>query len=142
MTLHFETLHILMFCFCFCQHIVPGACFLCNECPDSTRSGDSGGQGTDCTGRPRSEGSAACVETTGYALLALLEGGDTQHTVCLAQWLVRIRSGNGGFWSSQVCKYLHLSVPLNSLIGCFASLVAGHCGCPPSSGKVCREYLH
>ena len=111
-----------MFCFYFCQHTVPGACFLCNECPDNTRSGDSGDQGTDCTGRSQSEGSAACVETTGYALLALLEGGDTQNTVCLAQWLVRIRSGNGGFWSSQVCQYLHLSVPLDSLIGCFASL--------------------
>ena len=119
--------------------IVSGACFLCNECPGNTHSGD---QGTDCTGRPRSEGSAACVETTGYALLAILEGGDTQNTVCLAQWLVRIRSGNGGFWSSQVCIQSSFCNTVLFIQNLTFSLVAGHCGCPPSSGKVCREYLH
>ena len=83
---------------------------MCNECPDDTRSGDSGVQGADCIGRPRSEGSAACVETTAYALLALLEGGDTEPTVCLAQWLVRIRSGSGGYWSSQVGRLVSVDL--------------------------------
>ncbi len=59
-------------------------------------------EGEDCVGRPKAEGSAACVETTAYALLALRAAGDTRSTVCLARWLVRIRSGNGGYWSSQV----------------------------------------
>ncbi len=58
----------------------------------------------DCNGRPRAEGSAACVETTAYALLALRQvEGEDQFTVCLAQWLIRIRGDSGGFYSSQVC---------------------------------------
>ncbi len=80
-------------------HTDPGTCFLCNECPSDT---EETVEGEDCVGRPRAEGSAACVETTAYALLALRAGGETQGTVCLARWLVRIRSGNGGYWSSQV----------------------------------------
>ena len=47
------------------------------------------------------EGSAACVETTAYTLLSLLEAEDTQFTACLAQWLVKIRGSTGGFYSSQ-----------------------------------------
>ncbi len=81
----------------------PGACFLCPGCP-SDRSEGVREDGMDCSGRPRAEGSAACVETTAYALLALreVEGGD-QFTVCLAQWLLKIRGNSGGFYSSQVC---------------------------------------
>ena len=43
-----------------------------------------------------------CVETTATALLALLAVEDTELTVCLAQWLVQIKSASGGFYSSQV----------------------------------------
>ena len=91
-----------------------GACFVCNTCP-SDRDGRSDNiGGADCAGRPTGEGSAACVETTAYTLLALLEAEDTESTVCLSQWLVRIRSGNGGFYSSQVrvhdtvCVHVHV----------------------------------
>lgn len=91
-------------CICvFNNHSDPGACFVCNTCPSdrqstSSRASDEG----ECSSRPSGEGSAACVETTAYALLALLEAEDTTSTLCLAQWLVRIRSGSGGFYSSQV----------------------------------------
>ena len=79
----------------------PGTCFVCDQCPGDERTRDDG---MDCQGRPNNEGSAACVETTAYTLLALLEAEDEEDTVCLAQWLVRIRSGHGGFWSSQVSE--------------------------------------
>ncbi len=83
----------------------PGACFVCNTCPsDRPSSSDSRAADGECVGHPSGEGSAACVETTAYALHTLLEAEDTSHTVCLAQWLVRIRSGTGGFYSSQVLK--------------------------------------
>ena len=76
---------------------------MCNTCPsDRPASSSNTGAADECAGRPSGEGSAACVETTAYALLALLEAEDTMSTVCLAQWLVRIRSGTGGFYSSQV----------------------------------------
>lgn len=78
----------------------PGSCFLCPSCP-SDRSSSSSGE-MDCSGRPRAEGSASCVETTAYALLALREAKETQFTVCLAQWLIKIRGSSGGFFSSQV----------------------------------------
>ena len=82
---------------------------MCNTCPsDRPRSSDTGAADDECAGRPSGEGSAACVETTAYALLALLEAEDTSHTVCLAQWLIRIRSGTGGFYSSQVCARISL----------------------------------
>ena len=79
----------------------PGTCFLCPGCPSDRPSGGSD-EGVDCAGRPRSEGSAACVETTAYSLLALREVEDSQFTVCLAQWLIKIRGESGGFYSSQV----------------------------------------
>ena len=92
----------------------PGACFVCNTCPsDRPSSSESEAAADECDGRPSGEGSAACVETTAYALLALLEAEDTTSTVCLAQWLVRIRSGTGGFYSSQV-QLIH-SVLVSSL---------------------------
>lgn len=88
-----------------CTRAVPGTCFLCPRCPaDSDR--DETDRERDCIGRLREEGSAACVETSAYALLALREARDSQFTVCLAQWLLKIRSGSGGFYSSQVCKYI------------------------------------
>ncbi|XP_064400639.1 C3 and PZP-like alpha-2-macroglobulin domain-containing protein 8 [Halichondria panicea] len=78
----------------------PGTCFLCPGCPSDRPSTPQ--DGTDCSGRPRAEGSAACVETTAYALLALRQvEGENQFTVCLAQWLIRIRGDSGGFYSSQ-----------------------------------------
>ena len=43
-----------------------------------------------------------CVETTATALAALVTVEDTELTVCLAQWLVQIKSASGGFYSSQV----------------------------------------
>ena len=86
-----------------------GACFVCDGCPNVEEERRSE-EGPECASRPRSEGSAACVETTAYTLLALLEAEDTQFTVCLAQWLVRIRSGSGGFYSSQVEIYSCLCV--------------------------------
>ena len=55
-----------------------------------------------CPSRPRGEGSAVCVETTAIALLALVAVEDTELSVCLAQWLVQIKSASGGFYSSQV----------------------------------------
>ena len=84
-----------------CLCTVPGTCFLCPGCP-SDLGLDETDSGKDCIGRSRNEGSAACVETTAYALLALREAEDTQFIVCLAQWLIKIRSGTGGFYSSQV----------------------------------------
>ena len=78
----------------------PGACFLCNDCP-SDEDSDSADPAS-CPSRPRGEGSSSCVETTAYALRALLAVGDREKTVCLAQWLVQIKSGSGGFYSSQV----------------------------------------
>ena len=83
---------------------VAGACFLCNECPSVAEEEE---EGEDCTGRSRSEGSAACVESTAYALLALLRIGETQYVPCLAQWLVKVRSASGGFRSSQVSRVIH-----------------------------------
>ena len=66
-----------------------GACFVCNTCPsDRDGSSDSSG-GADCARRPKGEGFVACVETTAFTLLALLEAEDTESIVCLAQWLVR-----------------------------------------------------
>lgn len=79
----------------------PSACFVCNRCPTNGNSSDASG-GVDCVGLPKGEGSAACVETTAYTLLALLEAGDTESTVCLTQWLVMIRRRSGGFYTSQV----------------------------------------
>ena len=78
----------------------PGACFLCNDCP-SDEDSDSADPAS-CPSRPRGEGSSSCVETTAYALRALLAVGDREKTVCLAQWLIQIKSGSGGFYSSQV----------------------------------------
>jgi alpha-2-macroglobulin len=77
----------------------PGACFLCNDCPsdDDTDSADP----ASCPSRPRGEGSSSCVETTAYALRALLAVGDSEKTVCLARWLVQVKSASGGFYSSQ-----------------------------------------
>ena len=78
----------------------PGACFLYNDCP-SDEDSDSADPAS-CPSRPCGEGSSSCVETTAYALRALLAVGDRGKTVCLAQWLVQIKSGSGGFYSSQV----------------------------------------
>jgi CD109 antigen len=78
----------------------PNSCFLCNDCPDDADS-DSDSNRTECSSKPRLEGSPSCVETTAYALRALLQVGDEEKTACLAQWLVQIKSGNGGFYSSQ-----------------------------------------
>ena len=80
----------------------PGACFLCNGCPDDDEEEDQDSNAEDCPSRPRGEGSASCVETTAYALQTLVMVRDTELTVCLAQWLVQIKSASGGFYSSQV----------------------------------------
>ena len=86
----------------------PGACFICNDCPDDDEEEDSTANNSTCSSRPRGEGSSSCVETTAYALKALLAVEDTQTAVCLAQWLIQIKSGSGGFYSSQVCiMYLY-----------------------------------
>ena len=103
-------------------HTDPGACFVCNTCPSDTDSDSDSCEGYECSGRPTGEGSAACVETTAYTLLALMEAEETDSTVCLAQWLVRIRSGNGGFYSSQVYIYVY-SWPVTIL--CLLSLSYG-----------------
>ena len=86
----------------------PGACFLCNSCPDDEEEEDQGSSTADCPSRPRGEGSASCVETTAYALEALLHVRDTEKTVCLARWLVQIKSASGGFYSSQVKQHSSL----------------------------------
>ena len=83
---------------------VPGACFLCNDCPSDEEDSDTPDPAS-CPSRPRGEGSSSCVETTAYALRALLAVGDREKTVCLAQWLIQIKSGSGGFYSSQVSTY-------------------------------------
>ena len=59
---------------------------------------DSDSSRTECSSRPRLEGSPSCVETTVYALRALLQVGDVERTACLAQWLVQIKSGHEGFY--------------------------------------------
>ena len=98
---------LLSRCFYLCHYLYmslshsdPGACFLCNDCPSDEE--DDSPDPASCPSRPRGEGSASCVETTAYALRALLEYGDTEKTVCLAEWLIQIKSGSGGFYSSQV----------------------------------------
>ena len=44
---------------------------------------------------------SASVETTGYAILALLEGGDRLTASSAARWLVTQRNSSGGFGSTQ-----------------------------------------
>ncbi len=85
--------------------IDPGTCFAC----DMSR--------TECSLYfVNSERSSVCVETTAYTLLALLSTGDTESTVCLSQWLVRIRNGAGGYYSSQVhsLHWCNICLPLVS----------------------------
>lgn len=102
------------------KHTDPGTCFLCPGCPNN-RAGTADNDDMDCVGRPRAEGSAACVETTAYALLALREADDTQFIVCLAQWLIRIRGDSGGFYSSQVSCQLYDPKPA-VMVNCLAHI--------------------
>ena len=69
----------------------PGACFACDLSRQSCGSYYAS-----------SERSSVCVESTAYTLLALLTSGDIDNTVCLSNWLVKIRNGAGGYYSSQV----------------------------------------
>ena len=74
---------------CSVSTVVPGTRFAC----DTSGSGRCGSY---------YERSSVCVETTAYTLLAMLHSGDTDKTMCLARWLVMIRNGAGGYYSSQV----------------------------------------
>ena len=52
-------------------------------------------------GKPNRPGRNAAVETTGYAMLALLEQGDRVSASSAARWLVSQRNAFGGFGSTQ-----------------------------------------
>ena len=52
-------------------------------------------------GQPSLPGKSAAVETTGYAMLALLERGDRASASSAARWLVSQRNAFGGFGSTQ-----------------------------------------
>ena len=106
---------------CSVSTVVPGTCFAC----DTSANGRCGSY---------RERSSVCVETTAYTLLAMLHSGDTDKTLCLARWLVMIRNGAGGYYSSQVRLLLcycslsllfnFLPIPLLSTVGhnyCFRS---------------------
>ena len=119
----------------------PGACFLCNSCPDDEEA-DQDSSTADCPSRPRGEGSASCVETTAWALLTLTSFGDTELTVCLAQWLVQIKSASGGFYSSQVSTDERKRSPHIMLIQVALPLSLGHNESPHRPQCLCWQDLY